>query len=53
MLWGVVEKTTGVHVVPCTENGIALHPCEIDCECSPKLDTDTGRTMVVIHHDGH
>ena len=52
--WGVVVKDDSVHVVPCNGQGIALHRCQLDCECLPRLDFATGRPkMVVIHHDGH
>ena len=53
MMWGVVEKDHVVHVVPCTETGIALHDCDVSCECKPKIDHEPGREDVIIHHDGH
>lgn len=51
MLWGCVTKDSVVHVVPCTESGLALHRCDIGCECHPKIDHEAGHGDVVIHHD--
>lgn len=53
MKWGTVPRLDEqlVHVVPCTEHGISLHPITIHCECRPRVETLNNGFSIVNHQD--
>lgn len=51
MMWGIVEKPGFIHIVPCTESGVVLHECTLNCECLPRIRQEYGEIPMILHND--
>jgi hypothetical protein len=51
-MWGVIETTESIHVVPCDKDGSIANGHILDefCNCSPTIEDSTARWLV-IHND--